>query len=173
MATRNKLTKDQKSSLLKWVAEGLETDEINKRASLHETPFRVSRAQVDYYRRTRQINLHELMQSDEYNALNTGLSLKEERVKRLTLLAAMMEEDIFGGVLWTNDVKMIGSGAYQEKVEFEEFNAAEVQHYRGVLDDIAKETGGRVQKISATVDFTKMTDAELQDFVEGKDAIGN
>lgn len=150
MATRNKLTKDQKDALLKWVAEGLDTTEINQRADSFGPQFRVSRAQVDYYRKTRKVNLRAISQSDEYDALNTGLALKTERVKRLTLLAAMMEEDLFGGVLWTNDMKSIGSGDQQQVVEFEEFNAAEVQHYRGVLDDIAKEMGGRVQKIAPT-----------------------
>lgn len=146
MVTRNKLTKSQRSELLKWVAEGLESDEINKRAAEFKPPFRVSRAQVDYYRKTRKINLKALSESGEYDALTTGLALKEERVKRLTLLAAMMEEDLFGGVLWTNDLKSIGSGDQQQVVEFEEFNGAEVQQYRGVIDDIAKETGGRVQR---------------------------
>lgn len=146
MAMRNKLTKDQKSELLKWVAEGLESDEINKRAAVFEPSFSVSRAQVKYYRDTRKISLEELSKSSEHEALNTGLAVKEERVKRLALLAGMLEEDIFGGVLWTQDVKMIGTGEYQERVEFELFNASEVQQYRGVLDDIAKEVGGRVQK---------------------------
>lgn len=147
---RNKLTKSQRGELLKWVAEGLETDEINKRAGELDPPFRVSRAQVDYYRKTRRVSLGELVQEGEYDALKTGLALKEERVKRLALLAAMMEEDLFGGVLWTQDVKMIGAGAYQERVEFELFNASEVQQYRGVLDDIAKETNGRIQRSEIT-----------------------
>ncbi len=150
MTTRNKLNKDQRSELLKWVAEGLETDEINKRAAEYESPFHVSRAQVDWYRKTRKVMIGELSQSAEYDALNNGLALKEERVKRLALLGAMLEEDIFGGVLWTQDVKMIGTGESQERVEFELFNSAEVTQYRGVLEDIAKETGGRVAKTDIT-----------------------
>jgi hypothetical protein len=150
MATRNKLTKAQRSELLKWVAEGLETDEINKRAAVFEPPFRVSRAQVDYYRKTRHISIKELIGLAEYNALTNGLAIKAERVKRLQLLAGMIEEDLFNGVLWTQDVKMIGTGDYQERVEFEEFNGAEVVQYRGVLDDIAKEVGARAQRQEIT-----------------------
>lgn len=146
MKTRNKLDKAQRKELLKWVAEGLETSEINKRAADFEPRFRVSPAQVDYYRKTRKVDLQELIRAGDFDALKNGLALKEERVKRLTLLAAMMEEDIFGGVLWTNDLKSIGSGDQQQVVEFEEFNLAEVQQYRGVIDDIAKEVGGRVQR---------------------------
>jgi hypothetical protein len=147
---RNKLTKDQRSELLKWVAEGLESDEINKRAAKFELPFSVSRAQVDYYRKTRKVSISELSQSAELDALKSGLALKEERVKRLDLLAGLIEEDLFSGVLWVQDVKMIGTGENQERVEFETFNASEVQQYRGILEDIAKEVGDRVQKTDVT-----------------------
>ncbi len=109
MKTRNKLEKAQKSALLVWVAERIETSEINKRAALFEPPFRVSSAQVDYYRKTRGVVLHDIYENGEYDALKNGLALKEERVKRLALLAGLMEEDLFGGVLWTNMIKGIGS----------------------------------------------------------------
>jgi hypothetical protein len=142
-----KLEKSQRDEVLKLVAEGLETDAINKRAAVFEPPFSVSRAQVDYYRKTRKVNIKELVEAGEYDALTSGLSIKAERVKRLQLLASMLEEDLFNGVLWTQDVKMIGSGTFQERVEFETFNSAEVQQYRGVLDDIAKELGDRAQKV--------------------------
>ena len=141
-----RLRKEQRNEILKWVAAGLETGEINENAGKFDPPFRVSRAQVDYYRRTRGVDLKEILEIGQHNALTTGLALKEERIKRLTLLAALMEEDLFGGVLWTENVKMIGSGFDQERVEFEEYNAAEVAQYRGVLDDIAKEVGQRVQR---------------------------
>lgn len=142
-----RLKREQKSVLQEWVAAGLETGEINAKAAKFEPPFSVSRAQVDYYRKTRKVKLDELMASEDYDALKSGLALKAERVKKLSLLAALIEEDLFNDVLWTTDVKMIGSGAFQERVEFEEFNAAEVQQYRGVLDDIAKEIGDRTQKV--------------------------
>lgn len=145
-----RLKKKQRSALLEWVAAGLETGEINQKAGTFHPPFSVSRAQVDYYRKTRGIDLQTLLQSDQFDALTTGLAVKAERVKRLTLLAALMEEDLFNGVLWTEDVKMIGSTPFQERIEFEEFNTAEVAQYRGVLDDIAKEIGGRVQRSELT-----------------------
>lgn len=43
-------------------------------------------------------------------------------------------------------LRFLGSGPMSEKVEYEEFNKAEVDAYRGVLDDIAKEVGDR-QKV--------------------------
>lgn len=172
MGTKTRLTKDQKGALLKWVAEGLETDEINKRADMFDPSFCVSRAQVDYYRKTRKINIKAIAQSDEYDALSTGLALKAERVKRLSLLAALMEEDLFSGVMWTQDVKMIGSGDYQERVEFELFNASEVQQYRGALDDIAKEIGDRSQSAkNLNIDLDKLTDDQLQRIAAGEDLL--
>ncbi len=145
-----RLKKEQKRAIQEWVAAGLESGEINSKAAEFEPPFSVSRAQVLYYRQTRGVKLDELMQSGDYDALKTGLALKAERVKKLVKLAGLMEKDLFGGVLWVEDVKMIGSGPLQERIEFEEFNTAEVQQYRGVLDDIAKEVGDRAQKTELT-----------------------
>jgi hypothetical protein len=145
-----RLKKEQRNALQEWVASGLKTDEINLKAAEFEPPFSVSRALADYYRKTRNVKIGELMQSGDYDALKTGLALKAERVNKLAQLAGLMELDLFGDVLWVSDVKMIGSGAYQERVEFDTFNAAEVQQYRGVLDDIAKEVGDRAQRNEVT-----------------------
>jgi hypothetical protein len=64
-----------------------------------------------------------------------------------------MEPDIFEGRLWLDQIKSIGSGPDQQVIEFQEFNAAEVKEYRAVLDDIAKEVGGRAQKQEITGSF--------------------
>jgi len=145
-----RLKKEQKNALLKWVAAGLESGQINSLAGEFSPSFSVSRAVVDYYRRTRKVSLKEISESGEIDALSTGLSQKGERVKKLQLLADLLEEDLFGGVLWTDQVKSIGSGDSQERIEYEEFNAAEVTQYRGILDDIAKEVGGRTLKTELT-----------------------
>lgn len=141
-----RLKKSQKEKVIEWAAAGLLTDEINLRASEYDPPFSVSNQQVDYYRRTRKIEIDAILAAGELGALTTGLALKEERVKKLKQLAALMEKDLFGGFLWTDQVKGVGSGDIAQIVDYEEFNTAEVAQYRGVLDDIAKETGGRVQK---------------------------
>ena len=167
-----RLKKEQKEALLEWVAAGLETGEINQKAAASDQPFQVSRAQVDYYRKTRKVDLRELASSAEYDALSSGLALRSERVKRLTLLAALMEEDIFNGVLWTENVKMIGSGDAQERIEFEEFNSAEVVAYRGVLDDIAAEMGDRRANsvnVNLDIDVASLTDEQLEQLANGED----
>lgn len=134
--------------MIKWVAAGFETDEINRLAADFETPFRVSRQQVDYYRKTRGVDLADIQRAGEEDALTEGLSLKAERVRRLKQLAALMERDLFGGFLWLDQVKGVGSGDIAEIVEYEEFNRSEVDAYRAVLDDIAKELGDRGQKVT-------------------------
>jgi hypothetical protein len=141
-----RLKKSQKEKVLAWIAEGLRSDEINARAATIAEPFSIDRRQVDYYRRTRKADLDAISQIGETTALIEGYALKEHRVFKLSLLAALMEKDIMGGFLWTDQVKGVGSGDIAEIIDYEEFNSAEVIQYRGVLDDIAKETGGRVVK---------------------------
>lgn len=138
-----KLEKKQREKLLMWVAEGLQSDEINKRAAKFKPPFVVTRQHVDYYRKTRKIDIEEIKQVDETTALTSGLALKEKRVGTLQQLADLMLEDLLNGKLWTDQVKGIGGAENFERVEYKEFNGAEVAQVRGVLDDIAKELGHR------------------------------
>lgn len=151
-----RLTKKQKQNVLAWIAEGIGTDEINGRAALASQPFSVSKQQVDWYRKTRRVEFDALSRASELAALSRGLALKEVRVARLQALAALMERDLFGGFLWVENVKSVGSGPSQELVDYEEFNSSEVKEYRGVLDDIAKEMGHRKQ----VVDFNIKHQAE-------------
>lgn len=141
-----RLKKGQKEAVIKWIAAGLQSDEINERAVEFTPPFSVSRQQVDYYRRTRDADFLVLLAAGEQEALTEGLALKAERVRKLKQLAALMEKDLFGGALWLDQVKGVGSGDIAMIVDYEEFNKAEVDAYRGILDDIAKELGHRVNK---------------------------
>jgi hypothetical protein len=141
-----RLKRQQKRELLKWVAEGLSSNEINDLAEQFNPPFSVSKQQVDYYRQTRKIDLAVIARITEQNALIEGYALKEHRVYKLSLLAALLEKDLMNGFLWLDQVKGVGAGPIAEIVEYDEFNSAEVAAYRGVLDDIAKETGGRAAR---------------------------
>lgn len=141
-----RLKKGQKEAVLKWIAAGLKSDEINERASEYIPPFSVSRRQVDYYRQSRKGDIAALVAAGEQDALSEGLALKGERVKKLKQLAALMERDLFGGFLWTEQIKGVGSGDVAQVVDYEEFNRGEVSEYRATLDDIAKEMGHRVNK---------------------------
>lgn len=102
-----------------------------------------------------------------------GLALDFERVRKLKRLADFLEKQIYElieerasalvmndagelerqavtderyGRVWLKDVKGIGQGENFERVEIVRFNQAILSEFRAVLDDIAKETGGRVQK---------------------------
>lgn len=145
-----RLRKAQKEAVLAWIAEGLQSDEINARAASFDTPFSVDRQQVDYYRKSRAIDLQAIAKIDEKNALTIGYALKEYRVMKLSKLASLLEADLFGGFLWTEETKGVGSGDAAEVIDYDVFNAAEVAQYRGVLDDIAKEVSGRVQRQEMT-----------------------
>ncbi|MDQ3651518.1 MAG: hypothetical protein M3458_14840 [Acidobacteriota bacterium] len=116
------LTKSQKEFLLKLVAEGLESDEINARARKFKAPFDVSRQQVDHYRKSRGVMMKEIVASDEMDALCTGLSIKEARVE---ILQEVM----------TKLLRRVRAS--------DDFDEPTYRQLRGLLDDLAKETGGR------------------------------
>lgn len=145
-----RLKKSQKEAVIRWIAEGLQSDEVNERGAEFFPPFSVSRQQVDYYRKTREADIKAIVAAGELDALTEGLAVKAERVKKLKQLAALLERDLFGGFLWLDQVKGVGSGDIAKIVDYEEFNRGEVEAYRGVLDDIAKELGHRVQRQDVT-----------------------
>ncbi len=53
--------------------------------------------------------------------------------------------------VWLRDVKRIGAGEDAETVEIRRFNSALIEQYRGVLDDLARETGGRNPRVRVAV----------------------
>lgn len=131
----------------------------------------VTRSQVQGYRDRRALDLESIRRAGEHDALTTGLALKAERVKRLQQLAALMERDLFGGFLWLDQVKMIGSGDSATEVDYEEFNTAEVQQYRATLDDIAKEVGDRranTVNTNVQIDWDKVPPDIRDAFIDGK-----
>jgi len=135
-----RLKKAQREALLAWIAEGLETDEINQRAAKHKPKFRVTRQQVDHYRKTRRQNIQDIKQTGELTALSSGLAKVEERVKLLQDLAELLRVDLFqANKLWLDQQKSVGMNTFS----YQEFNASEVAQLRAVLDDIAQELGER------------------------------
>jgi len=149
------LKKAQREALLKWIAEGLETDEINKRAAKFKPPFKVTRQNVSKYRKTRGVKLEQLQEEGELDALSTGFALKENRVAALQKLADKMMGDLLGdekekSKMWLLQVKGIGSHDNFERVEYWEFNRSEVDAFRGVLEDISAEVGQRIRRSDLT-----------------------
>lgn len=145
------LKKDQKEAVLAWIAEGLESDEINKRAAKFKPRFKISRRAVAHYRKTRGVKLEAIQEQGELDALKSGFALKENRVKALQQLADKMMGDLLGGdKMWLLQVKGIGGPLNYERVEYWEFNRSEVESLRGVLDDISAEMSERVRKTDLT-----------------------
>lgn len=147
----NRLKKRQKEALLQWVAEGLQVDEINQRAAKFKPKFSVSSRVVTHYRKTRQIELDKLKEAGEFDALKSGLALKDKRVEVLQKLADRMVTDLLpaelhNSLLWVTQAKTVAN----EKYTYLEFNKPEVDTLRGVLDDIAAEVGDRVKKTDVT-----------------------
>ena len=95
--------------------------------------------------------------------LTTGLSLSYTRIKKLKRLAQLLEEEIARpGRLYITDTKQIGTGKYAREVSTIRFNSALIEQYRAVMDDIAKETGGRI-KLGGSGDIPIHIDVNLKD----------
>jgi hypothetical protein len=164
-----RLNKEQREALLSWVAEGLKSDEINKRASQFSPPFSVSRAAVTKGRKKKQIDLKTLQVISDNSALATGYALKEYRVQKLALLAELLERDILGDKIWLEQRKGVGSGDIAEIFDYLEFNKGEIDAYRGVLDDIASETGGRIKNLDVKSAGKELQSITVIEIVKSKD----
>jgi hypothetical protein len=108
--------------------------------------------------------------------MQDGLSLDFERVGALKKLAGFLEgqiyetEEVDGETrypkLWLRDYKTTRLGDFLEVFRF---NAPLIDQYRGLLDDIARETGGRknTTEISGpggkAIELTNLTDQQLAD----------
>jgi hypothetical protein len=90
-------------------------------------------------------------------AMNKYLALEHHRVMQLVELADFLREQLYEQSpsgdyhnIWNPDVKQVGSGENTTIVDIVRFNAPIIDQFRGVLDDIAKETGGRIKKSEFT-----------------------
>lgn len=135
------LTEKQKRHLLGGIGEGLKTREINKRAALFVAPYTVSRQQVDFYRKTRDVSLQEITTETEAAALREGFANKVERVEALSTLASLMYRELVDeGRLWLPTKRAIGSGEHTQIITQLNFNSAQVAAFYKALDELAKET---------------------------------
>ena len=109
--------------------------------------------------------------------MQNGLAQDFERVNSLKRLACFLEGQIYekGTTgkyhnVWLPDVKVVGFGENAEVVEIERFNSGLLQQFRGTLDDLAKETGGRVHRQqNATIDLSQLTDSQIDRLAKGED----
>lgn len=104
--------------------------------------------------------------------MESGLALDFERTDELKKLAHFLIEQIYEQGepdeegnrpyhnVWLPDVRQIGSGENAERVDIERFNAAIISELRSALDDLAKETGGRVKGVDITSGGKSLFDIE-------------
>ena len=119
--------------------------------------------------------------------MESGYALAWERVRALKELADTLFAELQDPSLrWVREVKVIGSGKNAREVVVERFNAAEIEQLRGVLTDLAKETGGRkdIQVLTGGRDnpvevrhgydlnLSRLTDAELDQMERLVEKIG-
>jgi hypothetical protein len=171
-----RLGKKQKGFLLKCIAEGLESGEINARAAKFKPPFSVDRQQVDHYRKTRGVKLKEIADGDEFEALHSGLALRNERVARLENLFTQIETDLLeNNLVWIVRKRALGSGEFMQVIDEKVLNAAEIKIYRDLLDDIAKEMNARTYERRESLtddsdlpdDLNELSDEELEEIANG------
>lgn len=155
---RNTAATLSKATLLKWSARfGWQT-----RATLYDAE--TERQKNEYAR--------QIMQS--------GLALTHERVNRLKAMAELLETEILKRdngsypTIWLPDVKQIGAGEFAERVDIVRFNASIFEQWRGMLDDLAKEVGGR--KVQSTnqnldIDMSMLTTEQLERIAAGEDPL--
>lgn len=134
-----KLTELQRLAVLDWIADGLTTNEMNNLGANFTPPFKIS-PQLNYqYRKDYDIDLQKLRNEKDALAISTGLAVRGNRIQQLIKLALLLEEDIHSkGLTWVDS-----------KTD-KNFNEPELRQLRGIYDDIAKETGGRIQRTDVT-----------------------
>lgn len=129
-ASPPKLNADQRDQLLEWLAADYAWALIEQWFAEREWPA-ITRQTASYYRTRYCQAVEARAKARRDSALATGLALKEERVARLKAHADKLE-----AIKWEPDER---GRLWNEKA------------WRETLDDIAKETGGRVmrQEVSA------------------------
>ena len=75
--------------------------------------------------------------------MEQGLALEHERVNELYEIYAKLKAEFETCGVWYTDTKLSARG---DQVDVDVFNKPLIDSLRGVLDDLAKETGGRKQK---------------------------
>jgi hypothetical protein len=84
--------------------------------------------------------------------LQNGLALEHERIDRLTtLFDKLYTLATDNDAIWVKDVRLLRYPDGQaERIEQRRFNGALIRNLRGLLDDIATETGGRLHRPPAS-----------------------
>ena len=141
-STANKLTSEQRATLLEWLAADYDWRLIRQWFEEREWPT-LSRAAVSYYRRTRYDGIQRI-RAERYNkALDAGLAQKAERVERLKIHADKLE-----AIKWQPDKN---GRLWNEKA------------WRETLRDIAEEMGERKPNVEININVVKELERKAED----------
>lgn len=138
-----RFSKVQREYLIEWIAAGDNLAAVKKKAAASEPPFVVSAKSFEYWQRDVRGRTNRAIEEGQEAALKSGLAVRGERVRQLNEMADILRAELLGGKLWVDRVRGIGSGEDFKRVEEQEFNRAELDLWRTLVDDIAREVGGR------------------------------
>ena len=107
--------------------------------------------------------------------MESGLALTHERLAKLNQLFGKLEGYLSDeNKVWLPDVKLIGGGKKSERVDIVRFNTALIEHFRGTLDDIAREMGQRMKPekdIMQNIDLSTLSINQLKRLRDGENVI--
>jgi hypothetical protein len=135
-----------------------EQQKSNKRATGRWTEWSrqfqwLTRAQAwDTWRQAEHERIEQELEKEEIQrVMSLRYAKSYYRVEDLNTVAENLLKEIKEtDKVWLPDVKSIGGGEFAERVDLIRFNAQLFQQYRGTLEDIAAELGGRVKKQEVT-----------------------
>jgi hypothetical protein len=94
-----------------------------------------------------------------------GFANPVERIRALNELAEALLERLRDENLLTTVIKQVGSGKSTKQVEEAKIDTPAIQQFRGILEDLAKETGGRVRIGKIAHEYPDGTPTQNQIFV--------
>jgi hypothetical protein len=141
-----KLTNEQRETLLTWLAADYDSRLIALWFKEREYP-EISRDTLSYYRTKYGVDIEKMRAARRESALNTGLAVKEERVKRLANHADTLE-----AIKWIPDPKT--GKLHNEKA------------WRETIADIAAEVGGRTKNVDITSGGEKLQPPQVIEIVK-------
>ena len=116
------------------------------------------------------LSMREARQADIEKEALTGLATTKNRIHELKKLANDISRMICAEdhdfdishpghrpFLWLKEVKVIGSGPLAYPANVYRYNSAIIGDYRGLLDDLARETGGRKHLVDVTSADNRIT----------------
>lgn len=159
---RMRMNPAQRIFFINLLAEGRSISEIQDACAKYPEPFYPSERVIQNWRTKTKNKVNDMKRNQEGAVWSEGLAKSEERIKVLKTIAERMltdliAEDPANEKVWLNRMKGIGTGPNFIPYTYKEFNAGQIKELRGLLNDIALETGGRDPK-SAAASITGMRD---------------